>query len=113
MYLLTPLVLAGGASVASANNAAPTSNASAAGVVNGSADSAASTTNANNASVATGVAAVSVPAPPMPMGAIVGAPTAGSLQTLVHGQTCCLNGNTWYQATYGANGIDYRMAPTP
>ena len=97
-----------GASVASANTAAATSNAYAAGVATGSANTAAATTNAYNAGVAAGVGAAQAP-----MGAIVGAPPAGSMQTVVQGQTYYLSGNTWYQAAYGANGIYYRVVPTP
>jgi len=47
------------------------------------------------------------------MGAIVGVPPAGSIQTVVQGQTYYLSGNTWFQAAYGANGIYYRVVPTP
>ena len=96
-----------GASVASANNAAATSNAYNAGVATGSANTAAATSNAYNAGVAAGVGAAA------PVGAVVGVPPAGSFQTVVQGQTYYISGNTWYQAAYGANGIYYRVVPTP
>jgi hypothetical protein len=97
-----------GASVASANTAAATSNAYAAGVATGSANTAAATTNAYVAGVAAGASAASYP-----MGTLLAAVPPGSIQTVVQGQTYYLNGNTWYQPAYGANGLYYRVVPTP
>jgi hypothetical protein len=47
------------------------------------------------------------------MGTLLAAVPAGSIQTVVQGQTYYLNGNTWYQPAYGANGLYYRVVPTP
>jgi hypothetical protein len=30
-----------------------------------------------------------------------------------NGTTCCLNGNTWFQPAYGANGVHYRVVAAP
>lgn len=48
-----------------------------------------------------------------PAGAMYAAPPAGSAAVVVKGQTYYLSGNTWYQAAYGANGVYYRVVPTP
>jgi hypothetical protein len=31
----------------------------------------------------------------------------------MNGQTYYLCGNTWFQPSYGANGVSYRVVPTP
>jgi hypothetical protein len=98
-----------GASVASANSAAATSNAYAAGVATGSANSAAATSNAYNAGVAAGANGGAY----APMGSVVAVVPAGAMQTVVRGQTYYLQGNTWYQPAYGANGVYYRVVPAP
>jgi hypothetical protein len=102
-----------GATVASANTAAATSNAYNAGVATGSANTAAVTANAYNAGVAAGVGAAAVPVAGYPMGAMYAAPPAGSMTTVIQGQTYYLNGNTWFQPAYGANGVYYRVVPAP
>jgi hypothetical protein len=30
-----------------------------------------------------------------------------------NGATYYLNGNTWFQASYGANGVFYKVVPAP
>ena len=79
-----------GAAVASANTAAATSSAYSAGVAAGSAAS------------ATYV-----------MGAIYGTVPAGCATPSVQGTTYYLCGNTWFQPSYGANGVFYTVVPAP
>jgi hypothetical protein len=43
--------------------------------------------------------------PTLPVGCI--SPKVGS------GGTYYLCGNTWFQPSYGANGVSYRVVPTP
>jgi hypothetical protein len=81
--------MAVGASVASANTAAATSNAYAAGVAAGSANTAAAMGN-NFASL-----------------------PAGAMKVNKNGQTYYLSGNVWFQPSYGANGVFYKVVPTP
>jgi hypothetical protein len=38
---------------------------------------------------------------------------AGSMSINKNGQTYYLYGNTWFQPSYGANGVFYRVVPTP
>jgi len=38
---------------------------------------------------------------------------AGCATPMVKGQTYFLCGNTWFLPTYGANGVTYRVVPTP
>jgi hypothetical protein len=40
-------------------------------------------------------------------------PSAGCVTPNVSGQTYYLCGNTWFSPFYGANGISYRVVPTP
>jgi len=80
-----------GASVASANTAAATSNAYSAGVAAGAAAS----------------------QPNYVMGAIYATLPAGCVTPSIQGTTYYLCGNTWFQPSYGANGVYYRVVPTP
>jgi hypothetical protein len=106
--------VAAGAAVASANTAAATSNAYAAGVATGSANTAAATSAAYNAGVATGAAVASAPPPgTYAMGVNYAALPAGSMSINKNGQTYYLNGNTWFQPAYGANGIYYQVVSAP
>jgi hypothetical protein len=82
--------MAAGAAVASANTAAATSSAYTAGVAAGSAAS-----------------------PTYAMGAIYATLPAGCMSPNVQGKTYYLCGNTWFQPSYGANGVYYRVVPTP
>jgi hypothetical protein len=82
--------MAVGASAASANTAAATSSAYSAGVAAGSAASAT-----------------------YRMGAIYGTLPSGCAMPTVGGTTYYLCGNTWFQPSYGANGVYYRVVPTP
>ena len=62
-----------------------------------------------NASVAAGTANVTYQ-----MGAAYGALPAGCISPKVSGGgTYYLCGNTWFSPSYGANGVIYRVVPTP
>ena len=83
--------VAAGAAVASANKEAATSNAYAAGVAAGAAS-----------------------APVVyAMGANYAAIPAGCTEPIVRGTSYYLCGNTWFKPMYGANGVYYRVVPTP
>jgi hypothetical protein len=125
-----------GAAIASAGSAAASSNAYSSGYVAGSANTAAST-NAYNAGVAAGSAntasaynagiaassaasssaAPAVSPPPaggnFAMGAIYATLPAGCITPNVQGKTYYLCGNTWFKPQYGANGVFYKVVPTP
>jgi hypothetical protein len=62
-----------------------------------------------------GVAAASVPAPTYVMGAIYAAlPSGCSTSTIpVVDTTYYVCGNTWFQPSYGANGVYYTVVPAP
>jgi hypothetical protein len=81
--------MAAGAAVASANTAAATSNAYSAGYAAG----------ATNTAYA--------------MGAIYATLPAGSVASPIGGITYYQYGTTWFQPSYGANGVYYRVVPTP
>jgi hypothetical protein len=104
--------VAAGAAVASANTAAATSNAYAAGVATGSANTAAATGAAYSAGVATGAAIASAPAS-YAMGVNYAALPTGSMAISKNGTTYYINGNTWFQPAYGANGVYYTVVPAP
>jgi hypothetical protein len=90
--------VAAGAAIASANTAVATSTAYNAGVAAGSA-------NAYN----TAAVAASTFSP----GAVYAALPAGCISPKVQGGTYYLCGNTWFQPSYGANGVYYRVVPAP
>mgnify|MGYP000895510662 FL=1 len=83
--------VAAGAAVASANTAAATSNAYASGYAAGSANTAAA----------------------YRMGVNYAALPAGAVAVQKYGTTYYLLGNIWFQPAYGANGVYYRVVPTP
>jgi hypothetical protein len=60
-----------------------------------------------------GYASGSAASPTYAMGAIYATLPAGCLPTSVGGKTYDLCGNTWFQPSYGANGVYYRVVPTP
>ena len=76
-----------------------------AGVAAGSA----STAGAYNAGVAAGSAA----GPTYAMGGIYPTLPAGCISPKVGSGTYYLCGNTWFQPSFGANGVYYRVVPTP
>ena len=93
-----------GAAVASANTAAVASNAYNARVATGSANPRTATAAAYNAGVASATFA---------MGGIYAVLPARCAMPNVQGQSYCLCGNTWFQPSYGANGVYYRVVRTP
>jgi hypothetical protein len=90
-----------GTSAAAANANAAAANANAA---------------AANAAAAAATAATVVPAYPVAyqMGAVYAAlPAGGCAMPEVNGTLYYLCGNTWFSPAYGANGVYYRVVPTP
>ncbi|MCI0353626.1 MAG: hypothetical protein L0099_01115 [Acidobacteria bacterium] len=79
------------------------------GAAAASANTSAATSSAYNAGVAAGMAA----SPTYAMGAIYTTLPAGCATPNVQGKTYYLCGNTWFQPSYGANGVYYRVVPTP
>jgi hypothetical protein len=116
--------MAAGAAIASSNNAAATSNAYTSGYVAGSTNTA-NTASAYNAGVATGAAAATGayaagvaagggnPNIVYAMNAIYPVLPAGALPINKNGNSYYLSGNTWFAPSYGANGVYYRVVPTP
>jgi hypothetical protein len=47
------------------------------------------------------------------MGGIYPTLPPGCISPKVQGMTYYLCGNTWFQPSYGANGVSYRVVPTP
>jgi hypothetical protein len=122
--------MAAGAAMASANTAAATSNAYAAGVATGSAGTAAAYSSGYVAGSTTAAVAAKPVAPgavpvmgttttvtttttTYAMGMNYAAVPAGSIMINKNGGTYYLNGNTWFQPAYGANGVYYRVVTAP
>jgi len=80
-----------------------------AGAAVASANTAAATSNAYNSGVAAGAASSAT----YMMGALYPALPAGCITPTVQGTTYYLCGNTWFKASYGANGVYYCVVPTP
>jgi hypothetical protein len=78
-----------------------------AGAAVASANNSANTAAAYNAGVAAGASGSYAP------GAIYAVLPAGAAVATVSGQTYYINGNTWFQPAYGANGVYYRVVPAP
>jgi len=76
-----------------------------AGVAIASSNTAAATSNAYNAGVVAGAT--------YGMGAIYPTLPPGCITPNVGGATYYLCGNAWFQPSYGANGVYYRVIPTP
>jgi hypothetical protein len=91
--------------------------AAAAGAVVGMATGAAIATASTSAAVSTaynaGVVAGSTAAITYAMGTNYAVLPAGCASPDVGGTTYFLCGNTWFLPSYGANGIYYRVVPTP
>jgi hypothetical protein len=77
----------------------------AAGASMASANTAAATSAAYNAGVATGAGYA--------MGSIAATLPAGCMQNTLSGKIYYLCGSTWFSPAYGANGLYYRVVPTP
>ncbi len=78
-----------------------------------SANTAAASANAYNAGVAAGATAAVAAQPTYMMGAIYPTIPPGCVTPKIQGTTYYLCGNTWFQPSYGANGVYYRVVPTP
>jgi len=107
--------MAVGAAVASSNNNANASNAYNAGYSAGATNTnTAAAANANAAAANANAAAANANmAAAYSMGSVHGALPAGSASMTVNGQPYYLSGNTWFSPSYGANGVYYRVVPTP
>ena len=82
----------------------------AAGAAAASANAAAANSYAYNAGVAAGAAAST---PRIRDGSELRAVPGGCAPAAVRGNTFYVCGNTWFQPIYGANGVYYRVVPTP
>ena len=109
-----------GASYYNAGYSAGTANASTANANAAAANANAAAANANTAAANASVAAAHASVPPAgaanvtyQMGAVYGALPAGCISPNVHGETYYLCGNTWFSPSYGANGVLYKVVPTP
>jgi len=80
-----------------------------AGAAAASANTAAATSSAYSAGVAAGRAASAT----YVMGAIYPTIPSGCATPHVQGTTYYLCGDTWFQPSYGANGVYYKVVPTP
>jgi hypothetical protein len=68
---------------------------------------------ATSSTCSAGYAAGSVVNPAYAIGAIYATLPAGCVTATVHGRTYYLCGNTWFQPSFGANGVYYRAVPAP
>jgi len=73
----------------------------------------ANTQSTYNAGVAAGTATAATAQSSQSVGAIVAKLPPGSMSINKGGTTYYLNNNTWYKPAYGANGVYYRVVPTP
>ena len=89
----------------------------AAGTTTNAANTSTAVANANAAAANANAAAANANAAAVnasySMGEIVAAIPAGCAVPVVNGTTYYLCGNTWFTASYGANGVFYRVVPTP
>ena len=83
------------------------------GMVAGAAVASANTNAAASNAYASGYVAGSAANPTYAMGAIYATLPPGCATPSVQGVTYYLCGNTWFQPSYGANGVYYRVVPTP
>ena len=74
----------------------------------GAAVASANTAAAYNAGVAVGASTTAYA-----MGVSYAALPGGCAPGNVQGQSYFICGNTWFQPSYGANGVFYRVVPTP
>jgi hypothetical protein len=95
------------------SNAGAAAAGAAVGMAAGAAMSSAKSSAATSSAYSTGYAAGSAASPTYAMGAIYPTLPAGCVSPNVHGTTYYLCGNTWFQPSYGANGVYYRVVPTP
>ena len=83
------------------------------GMATGAAIASANTAAATTTAYAAGVAAGSAAATTYVMGHNYAVLPTGCTSPDVGGSTYFLCGNTWFLPSYGANGIYYRVVPTP
>jgi hypothetical protein len=107
-----------GYSAGSANASTANANAAAANANTAAANANAAAANANaaasNVSLAASVTAATTTGVTYQMGAVYGALPAGCISPNVSGGgTYYLCGNTWFSPSYGANGVLYKVVPTP
>jgi hypothetical protein len=85
-----------------------------AAVANANANAAAASASAYNAGYNSGATTShATTAANYSIGQLVGALPAGCITPTVQGTTYYLCGNTWFSAAYGANGVYYRVVPSP
>jgi hypothetical protein len=82
-------------------------------MVTGAAIASSNTAAATSSAYSAGVAAGAAAQPTYVMGAIYATLPAGCITPNVQGTTYYLCGNTWFQPTYGANGVYYTVVPAP
>ena len=68
---------------------------------------------ATSSAYSAGVAAGSAAATPYVMGAVYGVLPVGCSMEAVGGATYYFCGSTWFQPSFGANGVYYRVVPAP
>ncbi len=83
------------------------------GAATASANTAVASSNAYNAGYNAGPTGGAAAAPTYAMGQIVASLPAGCITPTVQGTTYYLWSNTWFSAAYGANGVYYRVGPSP
>jgi hypothetical protein len=83
------------------------------GMAAGAAVASTKTAAATSSAYSAGYAAGSAASPTYAMGAIYATLPAGCASPNVRGTTYDLCGNTWFQPSYGANGVYYRVVPAP
>jgi hypothetical protein len=117
--------MAVGAAAASAKTSAATTNAYSAGYSAGStnasaanantaaANANAAAANANAAAANANIASAGAANVTYEMGAVYAVLPAGCATPDVRGKAYYLCGNTWFSAAYGANGVYYKVVPTP
>jgi hypothetical protein len=103
-----------GAAVASSASSDKSQAAYAQGYNAGATNTAAATTTATTTAYAQGYnAGVTTATVAYTTGQIVATVPAGCAQPVVQGVTYYLCGNTWFLPSYGANGVYYKVVPTP
>jgi len=83
------------------------------GMAAGTAAASANTAAATSSAYSAGYTAGSSASPTYAMGAIYATLPTGCTSPTVQGTTYDLCGNTWFQPSYSANGVYYRVVPTP
>ena len=90
-----------------------TAGAAAAGAVVGLAAGAAVASANNDNAYSAGYAAGSASAPTYPINSIYATLPRGCGDVQAHGKTYYVCGSAWFQPSFGANGVYYRVVPAP